>query len=255
MKNAKTIAFMLMSIVVASGCIGQSSVQNNGSSNNSITGSTVAINDLSYQAAEEIGSFQLINEQSIKSVDQYTQLGDYTNAAIDVLKSKMNMDIPKLDTTQAGYEKMSKFVSKWAPLVNGYNNLVLSAKAVERGNDTSLQNFYKSSAVFGAEFGLIYYTVFSGVTYEGVGIVYRATGMQNLAFRCGPCVSVILSQANWAVRGALVEGSAKDFDEVMNIVYYLSENKIKIEEFKLNPDKIVKAYEELNITLPSIPLK
>jgi hypothetical protein len=221
--NKRFVALLLAMIVMVSGCIGQPAEQAV-QMPNLPTGSAVAVNDATYQAALEIAKLPLIDENTIETTDQYTRFGDAVNTAIKILKDKTSMDIPYLDTSQAGYEKLSKFVNEWGPLVGSYNQLVMSAKNVKQNDELTINDFYKSSAIFGAEFGLIYVSVFSKVTYEGIGILYRATGMQTLAFKCGPCVAEVLSQAHWFVRTALVESSTQALHELINNLDVLQSN-------------------------------
>lgn len=209
------MVLLMITILIASGCVQQ---QNNPSSAPIIptTGKSVGIESIDYTVSQQIAKLSVLDEKSINSYEGYKNFADNVNHLIDILGEKTDFEIPKLDTTREGYAKVSKVLTEYAPLVDSYNKLVNSARAFIPSDTTSVNNFYKSAAVFGAEAAIIYVAVFAVPAYQAVGTVYRASGMQALAFKCSTCVSAALQESHWFVRTALVEGSSQAFREILD---------------------------------------
>ncbi len=219
---------------------------------------TKNVNDTVYLAAESLSTLPLLDENSFNP-DGYKTFADYANYAAKILEEKTGLDMPRLDSTQRGWDKFSKVVTEYAPLVGNYNNLIRAAKNLkENYSESSLNNFYANSTIFGAEVSIIYFTAFADVTYQSVGVLYRASGIQAFAFKCGACISAALTESHWLLRTALVETSSKALESVINITEYIANNGISIQEFENAPvevmNKISNYYTSLNIKIPIIIL-
>ncbi len=119
--------------------------------------------------------------------------------------------------TKDSYQKISRALTEYGPLINNYNEVVETARVVDKGK-TEKEEFYKAAGIFGLEVALIYGAVFYGVSFKSVGIVYRAVGLNRIAPICGSCVSSILSSAHWMIRGTLVEGTSKAAENLIDLV-------------------------------------
>jgi hypothetical protein len=235
----KILAILIIGIVAVSCCPGLPTTPSNGNSStapsiNSTTASSPAIGSPTTgeilssinirTAASEIAKLQPLDNNSVSQFESYKSFADNVNDIISILKDKTKFDnIPTLDASLDGYKKFSNVVTKWAPLVGTYNKLVYSARNYNESNQSSVQEFYTSAATFGFETSIIYTAAFYSISYDSVGMIYRESGMQELAFVCGPCVSVVLSDAHWFIRGALVEGSSKAFESIVDC---MQENSI-----------------------------
>jgi hypothetical protein len=166
----------------------------------------------------KVAELRPLNLSTIDTYEKYKSFADDTNDLIKILNEKTELfNIPKFEVTREAWEKVSKKITEYSPLINNYNNVVFAAKQYKQTllkND--LHNFYTEAAVFGLEAGIIVSAVFYSAAFNAVGIAYRFVGLNRLALECGPCVSVILSRAHWAVRTLLVEGSAKFADAILD---------------------------------------
>lgn len=152
-----------------------------------------------------------LNLDDVDTYEKYKTFADNINNLISILNEQTDLfNIPIIPTTQEAWEKVSKSITKYGPLVNNYNEVVISAKNYGvTNNEEDLQKFYNASGKFAFETALIVGAVFYTASFQAVGIVYRAVGLNRLALYCGTCVGVILSQAHWTIRTALVEGSSQ----------------------------------------------
>lgn len=152
------------------------------------------------------------------------------NDAIYVLREQTHFDeIPTLGKSQDDFSKFLTVIEEWSPLLNNYNELVLSARNFDEKNETSIKNFYTKSATFAFEATIIYVAAFYGPSYNIVGTIYRSSGIQTVAFTCGPCVSIVLSNAHWFVRSALVETSSKVFEILIDCMQTTDLSSVNLE--------------------------
>jgi hypothetical protein len=254
MKNKRSIALatLLMFIVAVSGCenTNNTPVVTVPPSSTAPTGNDILASiDISI-AANDIAKLPTLDNNSVSQFESYKAFADNVNDIIKILKDKTKFDsIPMLGVTQDDYTKFSNVVTEWAPLVGNYNKLIYSARNFNESNQSSVQEFYTSVAVFGFETSIIYTAAFYGPSYDSVGMIYRESGLQSLAFDCGPCVSVVLSDAHWFIRGALVEGSAKAFEAVVDC---MQENSITAENLGNITNCFVSKIPVSNVTVENI---
>ena len=66
---------------------------------------------------------------TIENFEQFKSFADRMNALIKILNEQTNLfQIPYIEATQENWEKASKFISEYGPLVNNYNEVISSAK-------------------------------------------------------------------------------------------------------------------------------
>jgi len=176
------------------------------------------VDDASYEAAERVSSLPPLDNTTVNTYTGYKEIADRINQMIKFLNREANaFNIPELDTTIEGYDKISKVVTELTPLVNSYNGVVLSSKKVVRTNPDSLIEFQAASSRMALEVGLIYYATGYKASYDLVGFAYRSVGLNRLAFKCPTCVETILSDAHWFIRDTFVEETGKQLE------YWLTE--------------------------------
>lgn len=176
----------------------------------------VVINDNLKQFTNEtlplkVAKLEPINLNSVETFDTYKSFVDDINNLIKILNEQNDLfHIEPFNPSRMGWEKASRLITEYSPLINNYNEVVLSAKAFkENPSEDSKRQFYLASGKFAFETSLIAGAVFYTASYETVGIAYRAIGLNKFAFKCPSCVSIILSQAHWTIRTVLVEGASQ----------------------------------------------
>lgn len=206
--HQRNIILLLSIVLLSSGCTAQDPTPN--------AIHNVDLLDGTELAAGEIAKLSPLDMNSVDSFERYKDFADKFNTMAKILNEKMKIfDIPALEPTQEGYEKASKAIVKYTPLIDNYNGVVLSAKSFNRDDKSSVDKFYTESGQFALETTLIVGSVFWSTTYMGVGTVYRASGLNVLAFKCGACISAVLSDAYWTVNIALVEGSSQAAKQII----------------------------------------
>lgn len=181
-----------------------------------------------------VATLSPLDLDKVDTYEKYKIFGDRTNQLIRILNEKNDLfNIPLLDTSREAWTTASRYITEYGPLMDNYNNVVFSAK--EYGvnqNEETLKNFYTKAGLFGFETGIIVWAVFYSATYEAVGIAYRSLGFNSFALKCGACISVVLSEAHWAVRTFLVEGSSQVAQKLTEIINATLESDITIEDIK-----------------------
>ena len=204
----KIIAIWLVLSLVLSGCA------------KSPTGNVPAVDSVKEFMKEDlpiaVAKLQPINFASVENFERYKTFADRLNSLIKILNEQGDIfNIPSFQPTQSGWEKASRFITEYSPLIDNYNEVVLAAKNFEAKRDKeSLKDFYLCSGKFAFEATLIIGAVFYSAAYQTVGFAYRASGLNRLAFTCSSCVSVILGNAHWFIRGVMVEGTSQIAKEI-----------------------------------------
>lgn len=193
------------------------------------TGNVFAVKNIKDDLPSEVAKLPLMELSSIENFEKYKSFVDNINSLIKILNKQDELfNIPLFEPTQEGWEKASKFITEYGPLINNYNEVVSSAKDFEKDNNQeSLKKFYISAGKFGFETTIIVTAVFYTLSFQTVGIIYRAVGLNGLALKCGPCVSTILSNAHWFVRSVLVEGSSQIAQTIIDSVSGIYETGYK----------------------------
>lgn len=205
MKKLLTV-FIIFLVLSISGCnLNNSSIEDS---------TTRAIQNI----PTKISLLSKINLTTIDTYEKYKIFADNMNNLIIILNEQNDLfNIPPIPSTQEAWSKVSKTITEYGPLINNYNEVISSAKDYgSLNNEQNLRSFYTASGKFAFETAIIIGTVFYTASFQAVGIVYRAVGLNKLALSCGSCVSVILSQAHWTIRTVLVEGSSQFAQKILD---------------------------------------
>lgn len=166
--------------------------------------------------AYNIGKLPVLDMRDVNTVEQYHNFVDKVNGAIKILNNnKLGMQIPTLQYTQEEYDKISKVITKYVPLVSEYNDMISAAKNTNPSNQDSINNFYVKTTVFSIMLTLVVSAAYAAPSYALVGTVYRSSGLTTMAFKCPACVSMVLSEAHWAIRGMFVSTTATVLDAAL----------------------------------------
>jgi hypothetical protein len=170
-----------------------------------------SINDFTVDSLPQgVAKLETLNISTVENFEKYRTLADNTNNLIRILNEKEMFNIPELEPSFEGWQKASRYITEYGPLIDNYNDVVTKAKIyTENSSEKRLEDFYFAAGAFGFETALIAGAVFYSAAFQGVGYAYRAAGLNSLAFKCGSCVSIILSNAHWFVRTTLVEGTSQ----------------------------------------------
>ena len=164
----------------------------------------------------KISKLPQLNIKEVENYENYKEFVDKTNDLILILNEKGKFNVPLLENTQEAWSEASKKITKYGPLINNYQNLIQNANNFENDkNKENYQNFYLSLGKFSLETSIIGITIFYAASYQTVGILYRASGLNTVALKCPSCVSVVLSSAYWTIKTTLVEESSKISESII----------------------------------------
>ena len=240
------IVFALCAIVLLLGC-----TPNNP---NAKVVYTESVQQLAEDLPIKISSLSTIDVTKAATAEEYQAIADKINAMIRILNEKSErFQIPELDATSKGWDKISKYITEYGPLIKTYNEVILAANDYNNiKTPDNLKAFYKNATVLGIEVTVIVFAVFYTISYGTVGVVYRESGMSRMALECGSCVSVVLSEAHWALRTILVEGSSQAARKAMEILDNIEKEYHIVEVTKNKTDAILQSGKDyinsLNLT-------
>lgn len=204
---APLIIVILVIILVGAGLIGLKIT------GNSIFGEDYRDDPVPYKISE----LSDLDLENVDSYEKYKKFADNTNNLILILNERLGTKIPPLETTQEAWGKASKTITKYGPLINNYNSVILHSKNFTLNpTQEQYQQVYRELGVFSLEFTFISATLFHTTTFNTVGTFYRASGLNTFALKCPSCVSVMLSSAYWTIKTVLVEKASEGADYVFD---------------------------------------
>ena len=184
-----------------------------------------------------------IDFETVDSYAKFKDMADNINNLITLLNEEADYEIQGFDGTAENYQKISRVLTEYSPLINNYNEVVHNAtQYYTYGTPENEKYFYIAVGKFGLEMTLITTLAFGSVTYEGVGILYRVSGLNRIAFSCPTCVKIILSDVHWSARTYMVEESSETADKLLNLI---GEAEIEVAKQK-SQDFVNDATDELN---------
>lgn len=167
------------------------------------------------ELTENISKLPKIETDTIESFEKYHQFADNVNDLIELLNRELGLELPVLEGTRTEYEKLSKIITEYSPLINNYNEVIDASRKFDINNSSTTEDFYVASVKFGLETAIIFYTVWSGPAYKTTGYIYRITGLNKIAVEHPACVSIILGEVHWFIRTYLVETSSDVADFIL----------------------------------------
>lgn len=152
-----------------------------------------------------ISKLPILNNDTIDTFGKYQNFAGSVNTLFKFLNREGGYDFQLLKGTRSEYEKISKFITEYGPLIDNYNSVIIAARNYNENDSQSVKEYYKALGILGVEFSIIYATVWYSPTYKAVGLVYRGSGLNRLAFKCPTLISFILKNAHWGLRNILVD--------------------------------------------------
>jgi len=222
------VLFAILVLVMVSGC-----------SNGQLpTNAATAIDNTTKFSNEtlplSVAKLPTIDFSKVDSYEKYKIFGDNVNSFFKILNQQSDIfNVPELQVSKDAWEKVSKFVNEYSPLIDNYNDAILTARDYENSmTKENLNAFYKSAGLLGLETGVIVGTVFYTASYQIVGVAYRSLGLNTFAFKCGTCVSHILSTAHWQIRTIMVETSSQIVQNAHKLIGIINETFHKNEDLQ-----------------------
>ncbi len=186
------------------------------------------------ELALKIADLPLLELETVDSYEKFKDVAENINDLIKLLNNEGGYEIPGFEVTDENYRKISRVLTEYGPLIGNYNEVVKAAKDYD-DTEEKKKALYISIGKFGLETALIITTAFSMPIYEGVGIAYRAIGLNRFAFSCPTCIEIILGNAHWFVRTYMVEKSSETAEKILNLIETEKLKDLKIEaEYSIN---------------------
>ena len=202
-------------------------------------------NEHAFIVAEKVSSLPRFENRELNASVEYVEFAAQANVVITILNDETNVfEIPELEGTGDEYDRFSKLVTEFTPLVDNYNKLIDAAGHVKRGRPETLDDFYVASSEFGVEVALIACASYYSPSYKVVGFIYRKSGFNRFAFNHPQAVAAALSHAHWFIRNKMVEHTTEG-------LYFLTEF-VKDIVIELDDDVLSKVLYELQEIDPRV---
>jgi hypothetical protein len=183
------------------------------------------------QFIEEISLLTPLTFDSVNSLEQYQEFADGTNVMLNLFEDKFNLKIERLDSTQKGWDKLSKVITKCGPLLGNYNNIIYFSKKHEAEHTKeSYSDAYVGIRSFAFEFAILSATSTHQLTFKTIGKVFGRLGIGKVALKCPTCARTIMSGAYWSLKSYVVEESSGLIDQIADF----ADEKLKIDILELN---------------------
>ncbi len=184
----------------------------------------------------KIAQLSSLDIDEVESYEDYRRTTDKFNDLITIINEQSGSNIPPLTLIdQDTWEKGSRIVEKYAPLIDNYNSLVISSKIFQSDkNQENYESVYNNVSSFSIEMTVISLAFTHQLAYDAVGKIWFSSGLNRVALKCPSCVSVGLSNAYWTLKTSLVAELSSiatkildDLKELFNSgkIYLLEETK------------------------------
>ncbi len=219
---------MVLLFVFLAGCI------NNKNPEETIVPKDFSKNISTKELAVKIADLPVLELETVDSYEKFKDMADNINHLITLLNNEGGYEIPGFEVTDVEYQKISRVLTEYGPLIGNYNEVVNVAKDYDDTEEKE-KALYISIGKFGLETALIVTTAFAMPIFQGVGIAYRAIGLNRFAFSCPTCIEIILGNAHWFVRTFMVEKSSETAEKILNIIESENLKGLKIKaEYSVN---------------------
>jgi len=172
----------------------------------------------------KVAELNNIDMKSFDTYDEFSLFAENFNGLIRIINEIDKVDMPLIPITDSSWKKAMDNINKYTPLIGSYNDVVTSAKLYQsEKSEDNLNDFYISTALFAFDATVIIFAVFHTITFNAVGTVYRASGLNTFAFKNPALVSFILKNSYRTVKITLVKESRK-------IALFILDSLVKINE-------------------------
>lgn len=212
MKKSTLFCVFLVLSSVFNGCIEGG---DNPIAPNAVLGTSEIENVTLKDITAQIAKLPKTDESNIDSLIKFEEFTDKLTDLVDLLNENMDLEIPRIEASEETYKKVSHVVKECSPLIDNYNEVIDKARNYNENDNESEIEFYVAVAKLGLEVTLIVTAAFYIPAYKGVGMAYRASGLNKLAVKHPRTIRIILSHAHSFVRNKMVAGSSETFGMIL----------------------------------------
>lgn len=175
-------------------------------------------------------NLQEIDLEKIDSFNNYLRMTDSLNLVIKLLNNNIGTGINFLGKDVANYDKFMMEVIRYTPLIDNYNEFILSCYNLDPSDGASVDILLIKSAKFTFEATLIFTGAYYGTAFATTGTFASTFGLTNLASVCSPCVSAAMSGIHWSIRNYMTEKTSDMFEKTLSGDYDIQDKYSKIKQ-------------------------
>ncbi len=164
----------------------------------------------------KIAQLDSIDLSHISSQAEYIEFAGKLNNFIEIMNDELDLDVPLLKIESDSWEKFSKNLNKYSPVIGNYNAVVDSAVKFSHTHlSDDKKTFYILSMALIFEVGTIAFASFYSISYNTIGTFYFKSGLSRYAQNHPVLVSKILSWFHWTYRNILVNYASTIFAGIL----------------------------------------
>ena len=119
--------------------------------------------------ADNIKNLPTFNFTHIDNYQEAYEFVSSVNMIIDLLNKNFGTEFSKIEIEEV--KNVIKFVEKYSPIVEPYNNLIISARKLNLNDSHSINKFYINAFLLASDVFLIKFDVMHKTTFGLVGIL------------------------------------------------------------------------------------
>lgn len=156
--------------------------------------------------AETIQSSNLqeIDMTKVTKYEEYTKMIDNINLIIKIINDKADTELKYLSKDIEAYEKFTKTITKYTPLIDNYNGLIQASKDFNPNKEELANKVIAKATSFTVEAALISLGALHKAVFNVVGDFSRTFGLTTFSRTCPSCVSAVMSTSYWGIKNAIV---------------------------------------------------
>lgn len=172
----------------------------------------------------KVANLSIIKSSDFSNVEDFQSFANDINTLIDLLNEQMDISIDHIEPTQQRWDSISRIITEYTPIVDNYNEVILTAKSYETyRTEYDLKDFYLASTKFSIELSLILGATYYSAAYKLTRYVYTNSGMTQFAFKCPTCVRTVLKDLHWTIRNYFVGASSKVAEDALEVLKKFNE--------------------------------
>ncbi|MEM3365385.1 MAG: hypothetical protein QXM93_03075 [Candidatus Methanomethyliaceae archaeon] len=148
----------------------------------------------------------------LENITSSLELIQRINSVIEEINQALKADFPKINSDEATFHQIQEFI----PLVEPYNNLILSARNFNETDPGSVKQIYMDSYYFASSVVIIEGKFAYRIAYGATGFLNNLLKLHKLRGICGnECYSYVLSKIHSFIRNYSTE-LEKEFQDILN---------------------------------------
>lgn len=171
--------------------------------------------DTAIKISSHLKELDTIDPTELENYDNFQKHMDRFNRISDIIKENTGKDFGKIKVSPDKYNEIMASMVKYTPLIHSYNELIMSSRSLDSGNEESIKRFYIALFLVGTDIVLIESGAIYKGTYKSVGEINQALGLREVVPYMGYSgYGLFLSTIHWTLR-EYIQGLKDDLYQIL----------------------------------------